>query len=142
MSGRLAVDADVNVGRCPPCIDRNGLEILGDVMRSTTRLYASRQAMDDPSRRGRIEDLALVLRSVLSARERVMIEMNVPGDRLESLVEALPCMRQPTVSSLHGEDGFAVKVAVPRVSLPRLIPQIRSLGGVDIAVSRLSQLVT
>ncbi len=120
----------------------NGLKVIVEVMRSTTRMYASRQAMDCPQRRTRIEDLVLVLGSVLQARERVMIEMNVSGERLDSLVAALPCMRHPTVSSLHGEDGFAVKVAVPRSALAILLPEIMALGGRDVAVSRLSQLVT
>jgi ATP phosphoribosyltransferase-like protein len=50
-------------------------------------------------------------------------------------------MRQPTLSQLAGDGGFAVKSAVPRESLPRLIPLLKQRGGTDIVISPLSQVV-
>ena len=70
-----------------------------------------------------------------------MLEVNVARDQLEDLVAFLPCMREPTVASLHGEGGFAVKAAVPRAQLPELIPGIKARGGTDIVVSKLVQIV-
>ncbi len=119
----------------------NGLAIVDELMRSSTRLYASQVAWADPRRRARIEDLALVLRSVLDARERVMVEVNVPAPALDAVVAILPCMRVPTVSRLFGEPGFAVKAAVPRRQLPTLVPAIKAAGGSDVVVTALSQLV-
>ena len=119
----------------------NGLEVVDEVMLSSTRLYANPRVLDDPACRSRIEDLQLLLRSVLEARRRVMLEVNVSSDLLDSLVRDLPCMRQPTVSPLHGAEAFAVKVAVPRCDLPELIPRIKALGGSDIVVTELSQIV-
>lgn len=119
----------------------NGLVILDELMISSTRLYASRDAMDDPARRARIEDLATLLRSVLEARRRVMLEVNVDAARLEAVVAALPCMREPTISTLHATAGFAVKAAVPRENLPRIILELRARGGTDIVVTPPSQIV-
>lgn len=119
----------------------NGLVLVGDLMRSSTRLYANPHALENPSKRARIEDLALLLRSVLDARRRVMVEVNVSAERLEALVAVLPCMREPTISTLHGASGFAVKAAVPREQLPALIPLIRARGGTDIVVTALAQIV-
>lgn len=119
----------------------NGLVILDELMISSTRLYASRDAMDDPARRARIEDLATLLRSVLEARRRVMLEVNVDAARLEAVVAALPCMREPTISTLHASAGFAVKAAVPRENLPRIILELRARGGTDIVVTPPSQIV-
>ncbi len=119
----------------------NGLEIIADVMRSTTRLYAHPVVLDDPGRRGRIEDFVMLLRSVLDARARVILEVNVSADRLEEVIAVLPAMREPTVASLHGQCGYAVKSAVPRALLPRLIPAIRAAGGADIVVMKPSQIV-
>lgn len=118
----------------------NGLAIVDEVMRSSTRLYASIEAWEDPARRRRIEDLALVLRSVLEARQRVMVELNVSADRLDAVAAVLPCLREPTVSRLRGE-GFAVKAAVPRASLPTLIPAVKAAGGGDVVVTAIAQLV-
>ncbi|MEC7947248.1 MAG: ATP phosphoribosyltransferase [Myxococcota bacterium] len=119
----------------------NGLRIVGEVMRSSTRLYASQDAWSDPARRRRISDLVLVLRSVLEARRRVMVEVNVSSADLEQVVGILPCMREPTVSALHASAGFAVKAAIPRERLPVVLPAVRAAGGTDIVVSALAQIV-
>lgn len=119
----------------------NGLSIVDELLRSSTRLYASRAAWAHASRRSRIEDLALVLGSVLEARRRVMIEVNVSAASLDAVIAILPCMREPTVSRLHGDAGFAVKAAVPRSELARLIPLVRARGGSDLVVTDIAQLV-
>lgn len=119
----------------------NGLEICDLLMASSTRLFASPRAMDDPAKRSEIESLGLLLKSVLDARGRVMLEMNVTADRLEALTGMLPSMREPTIAQLHHQAGYAVKVAVPRSDLPRLIPQIRAAGGSDIVVTEVAQIV-
>ena len=119
----------------------NGLAIVEELMRSSTRLYAHPAALRDPGTRAAIDRLALLCRSVLEARARVMVEVNVGPERLEAVIAVLPCMREPTVSTLHGGAGFAVKAAVPRKDLPRVIPEIKARGGTDIVVTPLAQLV-
>lgn len=119
----------------------NNLRIISDLMTSTTRVYASRQAMADPCKRERIERFRMLLRSVLDARRRVMLEVNVSAEQLDALVEAMPCMRQPTVSPMHGAAGYAVKAAVLRDELPLLIPRIKERGGTDIIVTNPEQIV-
>jgi len=119
----------------------NGLTIVDEVMRSTTRLYANKRAMDDPARRDRIEWFAMLCQSVLEARRRVMLEVNIDADRLESLIEILPAMKEPTVSKLMGDAGYAVKIAAPRSMLPNLIPAIRACGGTGIIITQPSQIV-
>jgi ATP phosphoribosyltransferase len=119
----------------------NGLQIVDQLMESSTRLYASPEALRDSGRRQTIEDFVLLVRSVLEARSRVMVEVNVSQDRLESVLEVLPCMREPTVSTLAGEAGFAVKAAVPSLELPAVIPVLKSRGGTDLVVTRLAQIV-
>jgi ATP phosphoribosyltransferase len=119
----------------------NGLEIRDELMRSSTRMFAARGAMDDPGRRDAIEQLALVLRSVLEARARVMVECNVPGEQLEAVIAVLPCMHEPTVASLHGGAGYAVKAAIRREELFTVIPAVKARGGFDIVVSGPTQIV-
>jgi ATP phosphoribosyltransferase len=119
----------------------NGLVIVDELMRSSTRLYAHPQAMDQPAKREQIERLVLLLRSVLDARQRVMLEVNVPAELLEAVIAVLPSMREPTMSPLHGDQGFALKAAVPRRDLPHVIPEIKARGGTDIVVTALAQIV-
>lgn len=136
-------DADciVDVTASGATLKANGLVVVDELMRSSTRLYAHPRALDTPGLREIIDGFVMLLRSVLEARRRVMLEMNVSADRLESLVAMLPCMREPTIAPLHGDAGYAVKVAVPREQLPALIPQIKALGGTDIVATTPSQIV-
>ncbi len=119
----------------------NRLEIIDTLLRSSTRLYAHPAAMDDAGKRGAIEHVAMLIKSVLEARGRVMLELNVAPDALDAIIEALPCMREPTVARLHGDSGYAVKAAVPRDQLPMLIPELKSRGGSDIVVTSPTQIV-
>ncbi len=119
----------------------NGLHIFAELLRSSTRLYASHAALDNPVKRRGIEHFTLLVRSVLEARGRVMIEANVPPDKLEAVVAVLPGMGEPTVASLAHGAGFAVKAAVKRAELPLLIPKIKEAGGSDIVVFQLAQIV-
>ena len=119
----------------------NGLVVVATLMRSTTRLYANRDALADPARSGPVQDLTLLLASVLEARTRVMLELNVSADDFDGVVSALPCMREPTVSRLHGGDGYAVRAAVPRRGLPELLVSVKALGATDLVVSQPRQIV-
>ena len=110
-------------------------------MTSSTRLYANPRTMENPDGRERIEALVLVLKSVLDARRRVMLELNVSLERLDAVLALLPAMRKPTLSSLQGDAGSAVKAAVPKSGLASLIPTLRKAGASDIVVSRIDQIV-
>ncbi|MBO6512768.1 MAG: ATP phosphoribosyltransferase [Phycisphaerales bacterium] len=122
-------------------LDANNLRIIDELMTSTTRVYASRAAMENPQKRERIDSFVLLIRSVLEARKRVMLELNVSSEQLESVVSVLPCMRQPTVAPMHNSNGFAVKVAVLRDELTEVIPLIKARGGSDIIVNQPGQIV-
>lgn len=108
------------------------LKVIATIMESSTRFVMNRESLEDPFKRGKIEGLAMLLAAVLNARERVMLEMNVPPDRMEDIVRVLPCMRAPTVSPLYKDMGYAVKVAVKRNESLTLIPLLKSMGATDI----------
>lgn len=136
-------DADVIVDNTATgaTLEANGLTVVDVLMRSSTRFYASPAALADSGRRRRIEDLVLLLRSVLEARRRVMLEVNASAECLDAVVSALPAMRRPTVAPLFGAAGYAVKAAVPRCDLPRVIPAVKAAGGTDLVVSAVAQIV-
>lgn len=136
-------DADVIVDNTATgaTLEANGLTVVDTLMRSSTRLYAQRAALADPPRCRYIENLVLLINSVLEARRRVMIEVNASAACLDAVVSVLPSMRQATVSHLFGNGGYAVKAAVPRDLLPQLIPAVKAAGGTDVVVSTFSQIV-
>jgi ATP phosphoribosyltransferase len=119
----------------------NGLRIVATVCESSTRFVASKAAMANPEKRGRIEELCMLFRSVLDGRDRVMLEMNVPKDVFPRLVETLPAMRSPTVAPLYGDSGYAVKIAVKKSEVSDLIPRLKRLGADDIVEYDLRKVV-
>ena len=119
----------------------NRLEIVAEVLWSSTRFIASRRAFDDPGKRARIEALGMMLRAVLEARRRVLVEVNVPADRLDAVIAVLPAMKSPTIQPLFGGQGYAVKAAVPRSQLPRVMIQLREAGATDLIAYALEQVI-
>jgi ATP phosphoribosyltransferase len=119
----------------------NKLVVVDELMRSSTRLYASPAALEDREKRRLIDEIVMLVGSALEARRRVMVEVNVGAEDLDAVIEVLPCMREPTMSPLHGGAGYAVKAAVPRDRLPEVIPEIKRRGGTDVVVTRLVQIV-
>jgi ATP phosphoribosyltransferase len=110
----------------------NGLRIVDTLMESSTRFFASKAALEDGHNQKKILELKMLFEAVLNARSRVMLEMNVSKEKFPVLVQGLPAMRSPTVSPLYADDGFAIKIAVPKSEVPQLLPRLKDLGATDI----------
>ena len=119
----------------------NGLKIIDEIMTSSTRLYASKEAVADPAIKAQLEDLGLLLEAVLRARGRVMMDLNVASADLDAVLKVLPTMRQPTVSSLSNDGWYSVRSAVPRKELAEVIPKLKVAGAHDIVTSSAEQLI-
>jgi len=118
----------------------NGLKIIGTILESSTRFVASKIALSNAEKKSRIEELAMLFHAVLDGRERVMLEMNIPKEQFESLAN-LPAMRSPTVATLYGDAGYAVKIAVKKNEVPDIIPKLKKLGALDIVEYDLRKVV-
>lgn len=110
----------------------NNLKIVDTLMTSSTRMYASKEALKDPEKKQKIMELKMLFEAVLNARSKVMLEMNVSKDNFDALVKGLPSMKSPTVSPLFGDDGYAIKIAVKKSEVPILLPKLQQLGATDI----------
>lgn len=119
----------------------NGLQIIDDVMTSSTRLYASKEAVADPSRKQVIDDFVMLVEAVLQARGRVMMDMNVQRKDLDAVLGVLPTLRTPTVSPLSNSDWVAIRSAVPRKELALIIPKLKTAGAHDIVTAAPEQLI-
>lgn len=110
----------------------NHLKICDTIMESSTRMYASKEALKDPEKKQKIMELKMLFEAVLAARSRVMLEMNVSKDNFDALIKGIPAMKSPTVSPLFGDNGYAVKIAVKKSEVPTLLPKLNQLGATDI----------
>lgn len=119
----------------------NGLQIIDEIMKSSTRLYASKEAMQNPEIKTQLEDLGLLLDAVLRARGRVMMDLNVASDKLDAVLAVLPSMRQPTISSLSADGWHSVRSAIKRSDLAEVIPKLKTAGACDIVTTSAEQLI-
>ena len=110
----------------------NNLKISDTIMTSSTRMYASKEALKNSQKKQKIMELKMLFEAVLAARSRVMLEMNVSKANFDSLIKGIPSMKSPTVSPLFGDDGFAIKIAVKKSEVPTLLPKLHQLGATDI----------
>jgi len=119
----------------------NGLAILDELLQSSTRLIANRDTMNDPARREVIDELVLLVASVLEGRQRVLLDLNVTAKTLDAVVALLPAMKAPTIQPLHDGRGYAVRVAVLRDEVHRVLPAIRKAGATDILQSSIQKVI-
>jgi len=141
-------DADIIVDNTSTgsTLKANRLRPFDELLHSSTCMYVNTKLWQDKSpeaaaKRRQIEMLVTLLRSVLDAQSRVILEFNIEKSKLEEICKYIPAMREPTISQLHGDQGFAVKSVVPRIKLFDLIPLIKEHGGSDVIVTDLHHIV-
>ncbi|HUZ09576.1 MAG TPA: ATP phosphoribosyltransferase [Acidimicrobiales bacterium] len=118
-----------------------GLRIIDTLLVSRTELIANPAAAAEPGKRHAMGQILTLLQGTLEAREKVLVKLNVPGDRLDSVIAALPSLRAPTVSELSGDGGYAVETVVPKAEINTLIPALKDRGATDILELALSKIV-
>jgi ATP phosphoribosyltransferase len=119
----------------------NRLVVVAEVLKSSTRFLACREALGDPFKAEKIESMRTLFAAVLEARRRVLLEVNVSADRLAAVVEVLPAMKSPTIQELYGGAGYAVKAAVPRDRLAHVILRLREAGATDLIAYTLEKVI-
>ncbi|MGH3097299.1 MAG: ATP phosphoribosyltransferase [Streptosporangiales bacterium] len=125
------VDAVVDVTETGSSLRKHGLKIVDTLLTSRTELVTNRAAYDDPEKRSAMDDIALLLRAAIRARGNVYLMLNVAADRLSTVLDQLPALGSPTVTSLaNGE--HAVGTVVPKAGINRLIPALKASGARDI----------
>jgi ATP phosphoribosyltransferase len=122
-------------------LQANRLTIVDELLQSTTRFMACAESLKDPWKQEKLSQMTMLMQSTLNASNKVLLEMNVSRDDFDKLVNDLPAMRSPTVAPLYGEEGFAVKIAVPAKEVSKLIPQLIARGARDVLEYKLEKLV-
>lgn len=124
---RLA-DAIVEVTETGSSLRANNLRIVCDLLESTTRFIANPAAALDPWKRGKMDDLVLMLRGAMAAEDKVGLMMNVRKADLPGVLSALPAGLKPTISALSDPDWADVVVILAETAVRRLVPALKRAG--------------
>jgi len=135
------VDAIVEGTETGATLRAHRLRIVDELLVSTPRWIANRRAYADPWKRSKMENLCLLLQGALSAEGMVGLKMNLPRARLPAVLEILPAMRRPTVSSLADEEWVALEVMIEERRARDLIPELRRAGAEGIVEYPLTKVI-
>lgn len=122
------LDGIVDITETGSSLEANNLRIVTDIMVTTTRLIANKQAWADPWKRSKAESIAMLLRGALEGRNKVGMKMNVSRKDLEAVVKILPAEKSPTVSALADANYVAVEVIMEERAARNLIPCLCRAG--------------
>jgi len=111
---------------------QSGLVPIGEpLLRSEATLVAPAGVPSDAAR----EVFQRRLEGVLVARRYVMMDYDIPTDRLEPACQLTPGIESPTVSRLHREGWSAVRAMVPRGAAHQVMDELWELGARGILVT-------
>ena len=137
----VLADAIVEVTETGSSLKANRLRIIDTVMTSNTQLIANSAALADPAKREKIENLALLLRAAIEAQGRVGLMLNVSRTDLPGVLELLPALQRPTVSSLSEDDWVAVNTIIEERTVRELIPRLKAARAQGIVEYPLNKIV-
>ncbi len=122
------VDAIIDVTETGTTLIQNKLQIADTVLESSARLIANRDALQDPEKRDKIQDIASLLQGAVQARKYFHIYFNVHEENLDRVIECLSSLKRPTISPLSDPHWFAVNTIIRKDEYHVLVPQLSRLG--------------
>lgn len=134
-------DAIVEVTETESTIRAHGLKVIHVLMESNTQLIASKEALADPWKREKIENIAMLLQGALRADRIVGLKMNVPHEKLDELIDMLPSVTAPTVAQLYKQDWFSVETVISEHQVRDLVPTLKKMGAEGIVEYVLSKVI-
>jgi ATP phosphoribosyltransferase len=134
-------EAIVDITETGNSLRANRLRIVETVMESVTTMIAHRQSWQDEWKRNKIENLKMLLAGALKAEGKVGLKMNIAADNLEDLIQILPSMRNPTISSLSQEGWYAIETMIDQHICRDLIPELRRIGAEGIIEYTLNKVI-
>jgi len=134
-------DVVVDLTETGSTLKKNGLKIIDVMLKSTSELIANKKSWADPQKHEDITAVQTLLSAVLTAKQKVLLKMNVPEGSMSIVMSMLPSMKNPTISKLYNSGYYAVETVVDRSAVNLLIPQLKKSGAEDILEIAISKIV-
>ncbi|MBP1910550.1 ATP phosphoribosyltransferase [Methanolobus bombayensis] len=125
-------DAIVDISSSGTTLVTNHLKMIEKVFTSSVYLIANKKTQADNEKIGQIQT---AVESVLRAKGKRYLMMNVPENKLETVKEVLPGMAGPTVMKVESDDSIlAVHAVVDASSIFATVGELKKAGAKDILV--------
>ncbi len=138
------VDGIVDVTETGSSLRAHNLRIVDEVLVSTTRFIANRQAWANPDKRQKIEALNTLLQGALAARAMVGLKLNVPRAKLEQVLAVIGSFGEhaPTLSPLVDDSWVALEIILDERSEREIIPAVRRAGASGLVSYPLNKVIS
>ncbi|MBS1849880.1 MAG: ATP phosphoribosyltransferase [Acidobacteria bacterium] len=137
----MLADAIVEVTETGSSLRANHLRVIETVLESNTQVIANTNAWQEPEKRRKIENLALMLRGAMDAKDRVGLMLNVRQEDLEAVLAVLPALKRPTISTLSDSEWLAVNTVIEESTAWDVIPRLKAANAQGIVEYPLNKVV-
>jgi ATP phosphoribosyltransferase len=137
----MLADAIVEVTETGSSLKANRLRIIETVLESNTQLIANLKSWEDPQKRLKIENIAMLLQGAIAAQGQVGLMLNVQKKDLPCVLRVLPALNSPTISALSDENWVAVNTILEETMVREVIPKLKAAGGTGIVEYPLNKVV-
>jgi ATP phosphoribosyltransferase len=134
-------DAIVEVTETGSSLRANRLRIVDTVLESATVFIMNRQASADSWKREKAENLILMLQGAIAAASKVGLLLNVRRDDLPGVLEVLPALKKPTISTLSDPDWVAVNTIIEEAVVRQILPKLKGARAQGIVEYPLNKIV-
>lgn len=134
-------DAIVEVTETGSSLRANKLRIVETVLESNTQLIANLAAWENDDKRRKLEDITLLLEGAIAALSKVGLMLNVRCVDLQAVLQVLPALQRPTISSLSDEEWLAVNTIIDEPVVRVIIPRLKEAGAQGIVEYPLNKIV-
>jgi ATP phosphoribosyltransferase len=134
-------DAIVEVTETGASLHANRLRIIDTVLESATVFIINRDAVADPWNREKAQNLILMLQGAIAAASKVGLLLNVRRDDLTGVLDVLPALKKPTISTLSDPDWVAVNTIIEESVVRQILPKLKAANAQGIVEYPLNKIV-
>ena len=135
------VDAIIELTETGSSLRAANLRIVEVILESTTRLIANKKAYEDPWKKAKMEQIAMLLKGAIDAESKVLLKMNARKGDVAAISKILPSLHAPTVSPLNDGTWVAIESVVSENIVREIIPQLKKNGAEGIIELPLNKII-
>ena len=137
----VLADAIVEVTETGSSLRANYLRIVETVLESNTQLIANIESWKDATKKQQLLDIKMLLDGAIAAMGKVGLMMNTPRSNLQAVLDVLPALKTPTVSTLSDENWLALNTILDESTVRTIIPRLKAAGATGIVEYPLNKIV-
>lgn len=118
---------------------QNGLREQLTVLYSEAALIANPHIDDE--KKAELDKLMFRFQSIIEGRGKKYVLFNLPKDKTEEAIAALPGMKSPTILSLANKEWVSIHVVIHENELWNKIEMLKQIGATDILVLNLENVI-